>query len=557
MKPVSEYLSETPREGLAAAAAVVALGIFITLMKRGGKDKKVQPEGCKLPPRANTTLPVLGNLLDMAKHQDRLLDWTDEVSRELDHQPWAIDVPGRSSMIVISSPDVIEDVMKTQDDVFLRGPYSQYMSLELFGNAMFVTDGAPWWYHRRTASHLFSLRLIKEMMADVVREELAVFVDVLNKYAARGKPISIERELSHFTMDVISKIGFGVELHTLRDGAEMEREHEYLESFDKLSAAVVQRINDPQWLWELKRKLNIGSERVLFENLQRMNNFINEIIVKSMALKNELTARGEKLPGKDLVSLFLESKLKEEEGLKIEDDDAKILRDMVVAFSFAGKDSTAHAMDWFIVFMNRHPHVVEKIREEMREKVPGLLTGEVNVPTNEQLKHLVYLEATIKEVTRLIPVLGLHHARGHEVDDALRRHVHREGPVDHCVLVRQRAQQEHMGRGRGRVQPGPIHRREWRASDLLAVRVQLVRLRHPPVHRPEVRDDGDEDDACDHPEQVRHQDGRGRDEDYLRDVAHDPCQGTSERRGDGSARRQGDHDRQRRCRCLAAWQGID
>jgi cytochrome P450 len=49
---------------------------------------------------------------------------------------------------------------------------------------------------------------------------------------------------------------------------------------------------------------------------------------------------------------------------------------------------------------------VEKIREEMREKVPGLLTGEVNVPTNEQLKHLVYLEATIKEVTRLIPSSG-------------------------------------------------------------------------------------------------------------------------------------------------------
>ncbi|KAG3241187.1 hypothetical protein PI124_g13943 [Phytophthora idaei] len=77
-----------------------------------------------------------------------------------------------------------------------------------------------------------------------------------------------------------------------------------------------------------------------------------------------------------------------------------------MTFVFAGKDSTAHSMGWFIVNMNRYPEVLRKIREEMKEKLPGLLTGEIKVPTQEQIHDLVYLEAVVKENIRLHPSTG-------------------------------------------------------------------------------------------------------------------------------------------------------
>uniref|UniRef100_M4C614 Uncharacterized protein n=1 Tax=Hyaloperonospora arabidopsidis (strain Emoy2) TaxID=559515 RepID=M4C614_HYAAE len=56
--------------------------------------------------------------------------------------------------------------------------------------------------------------------------------------------------------------------------------------------------------------------------------------------------------------------------------------------------------------MNRHPEVLRKIRAEMREKLPGLFTGEIRVPTQERIHNLVYLEAAVKEDVRFTPSTG-------------------------------------------------------------------------------------------------------------------------------------------------------
>ncbi|KAE9091233.1 hypothetical protein PF006_g24971 [Phytophthora fragariae] len=78
------------------------------------------------------------------------------------------------------TPELFEDVLKTQDDVFLRGPSGQYISYDLFGNGMVITDGDLWFYHRKTASHLFSMQMMKDVMEATVRQKLDVFLDVLD-----------------------------------------------------------------------------------------------------------------------------------------------------------------------------------------------------------------------------------------------------------------------------------------------------------------------------------------------------------------------------------------
>ncbi|EGZ10106.1 hypothetical protein PHYSODRAFT_549331 [Phytophthora sojae] len=226
-------------------------------------------------------------------------------------------------------------------------------------------------------------------MEATVHDKLGVFLDVLDIYHKRGKPFSIKQELSHFTMDAIAKIGFGLDMDTLKNSPDREEDHEFLEAFNKGSVPFGVRIQSPLWLWELKKYLNVGWEKVLMDNTKIMHQFINK-----------------KMEARDLVTLLMESKLRQTEDMHIEDDDATIMRDMVMTFVFAGKDSTAHSMGWFIVNMNRYPDVLKKIREEMKEKLPGLLTGEIRVPMQEQIKDLVYLEAVVKENIRLHPSTG-------------------------------------------------------------------------------------------------------------------------------------------------------
>lgn len=68
---------------------------------------------------------------------------------------------------------------------------------------------------------------------------------------------------------------------------------------------------------------------------------------------------------------------------------------------FAGKDTSSFVLSWFVVMMNRYPDVLRKIREEIREQLPELLSGEIDAPSMEQLGRLQYLEAAIRENLRL------------------------------------------------------------------------------------------------------------------------------------------------------------
>ena len=113
-------------------------------------------------------------------------------------------IPGRPATIVLSSSEMFEDVLATQDDVFLRGLVERYISYDIFGNRMVISDGDPWYFHRKTASHLFSMQMMTNVMETTVCEKLSVFLYVLDLYAKRGQLFSVKKEL---TMDTIAKIG--------------------------------------------------------------------------------------------------------------------------------------------------------------------------------------------------------------------------------------------------------------------------------------------------------------------------------------------------------------
>ncbi|CEG48870.1 Cytochrome P450 [Plasmopara halstedii] len=404
MKAVSDLLGIKNDVAITVTTAV-AVSVGLTLLVRHSGNRK-SSKYVRLPPMPSSTLPILKNILDVGGHAERFHDWLNEQSIAFDNRPWLFSIPGRPSTIVLSSAEFFEDVLVLQDDVFLRGPVGQFISYDIFGNGMVISDGDPWYYHRKTASHLFSMQMMREVMELTILEKVSDFLDVLDIYSKRGQSFSMKKELSHFTMDAIAKIGFGIDMNTLKSSPDREDDHEFLNAFNEGSVAFGVRIQSPLWLWRLKKFLNVGWEKILMKNTKIMHEFISKVIVDSINKKAELAERGETMEAKDLITLFLDKKLKQTDDMHIEDDDATIMRDMVMTFVFAGKDSTAHSMGWFIVNMNRYPDVLHKIREEIMKTIPGLFTGEIKVPTQTQIRNLVYLEAVVKENIRLHPSTG-------------------------------------------------------------------------------------------------------------------------------------------------------
>ncbi|GAB9473487.1 Cytochrome p450 [Globisporangium polare] len=387
----------------AGALAVLALTLLATHLVLPKRDAKLKSSSYDSLPRPASTLPILGNTLDAIYTQkDRLYDWMAE-QHELHQRPWLLSVIGYPPTMVVSTPELFEDVLKTHFDAFPKADSQCDIFRDVFGFGIIAVNGSEWHAQRKATGQLFTPQRIKDTMYPIMQLKAQTLCNMLSTYETRGAPISLKRVLNHFTTDVFAKTGFGVELHCLENGVESDRENEFAYATRVASQVMQQRFQEPLWLWRLKRSLNIGQEKVLRENIGYIDSLVYSILDSAMERKSltndpsEPTDESEK----DLISTFLENSLASgEDG---DGPDAKAIRDSVVNFFIGGTETSAQSMAFLVVMLNRYPRVLAKIREEVRTKFPGLATGKAELPSMEELGQLVYLEAAIRENLRLNP----------------------------------------------------------------------------------------------------------------------------------------------------------
>lgn len=101
----------------------------------------------------------------------------------------------------------------------------------------------------------------------------------------------------------------------------------------------------------------------------------------------------------DILSRFLELK----------QTDPKYLKDIILSFMTAGKDTTATTLSWFIYMLCKHPHLQEKIAQEVREatklKDNSSIDELASSITEEALDKMQYLHAALTATLRLYPAI--------------------------------------------------------------------------------------------------------------------------------------------------------
>ncbi|KAH7863137.1 hypothetical protein Vadar_013771 [Vaccinium darrowii] len=198
------------------------------------------------------------------------------------------------------------------------------------------------------------------------------------------------------TLDSIFKVAFGVELDSMCGSS--EEGTKFSTAFDDSSAVTLRRYVDV--FWNIKKAVNIGAEAELKKNIKVLDDFVYKLIRSKAKQMDKLPNDDSSAKKEDILSRFLQVH---------DETDPKYLRDIILNFISAGKDTTAVSLSWFIYMLCKHPHIQEKVAQEIKDATnikEGTDFEEFASSIREEaLEKMQYLHATLTESLRLYPAV--------------------------------------------------------------------------------------------------------------------------------------------------------
>uniref|UniRef100_A0A0E0BNZ9 Cytochrome P450 n=1 Tax=Oryza glumipatula TaxID=40148 RepID=A0A0E0BNZ9_9ORYZ len=286
---------------------------------------------------------------------------------------------------VTANPANVEYMLKTRFDNFPKGrPFAALLG-DLLGDGIFNVDGDAWRHQRKMASLELGSVAVRSYAYKIVAQEVeARLMPVLANAADSGAVVDLQDVFRRFAFDTICKISFGL------DPGCLDREmpvSELADAFDAASRLSAMRgAAASPLLWKMKRFLNVGSER----ELKKAIKLIDGLAAAMIRERRKLGVAN----SHDLLSRFMASSGDDARGAA----DDKFLRDIVVSFLLAGRDTVSSALTTLFMILSKNPDVAAAMRAEA-----GAAAGESAAVSYEHLKRLNYTHAVLYENMRLFP----------------------------------------------------------------------------------------------------------------------------------------------------------
>ncbi|CAM0903271.1 unnamed protein product [Alopecurus aequalis] len=341
--------------------------------------------------------PVAGTMIHQLLNFGRLAEYQTELSHR--YRTFRMLTPTCNYVYTVD-PANVEYILRTNFANYGKGTMTHDVLEDLLGDGIFNVDGAKWRHQRKVASFEFSTRVLREFSTGVFRETAAELAGIVSA-AAGEKAVDMQDLFMRSTLDSIFKIGFGVNLGGLsgssKEGAAFAR------AFDDASEQVLYRFFD--LLWKAKRLLNVSSEAAMKRSVRTINEFVYAVIdkkIEQMAKDQHEFAKKE-----DILSRFLLEREKDPGCF-----DNRYLRDIILNFVIAGRDTSAGTLSWFLYVMCNNQRIQDKIAREVRDATTGD-DRDVGVQeltaclTEGAINSMQYLHAALTETLRLYPAVPI------------------------------------------------------------------------------------------------------------------------------------------------------
>ncbi|XP_008674521.1 cytochrome P450 94A1 [Zea mays] len=388
-----------------APLLAVAVLLFLGLRRRGGHRNH-----CPYPN------PVLGNVVPLVRNLHRFLDWaTDQLTAAPSSTIEVRGALGLGRGVATADPGVVNHMLRARFPNYVKGARFAGPFGDLLGSGIFLADGRLWSLQRKLASYSFSSRSLRRFSGRVLRGHLhRRLLPLLASAADSGEAVDLQDVLKRFAFDNICGVAFGVEGSTLLEleeaggrGRGRPRRHDtFFEAFDAaVEISFARMLHPTAVVWKAMQLAGVGSERRLREAIRIVDEHVAAI------MESEERSRGVGDGGgcdeQHLLSRFAAA-MEEEEGSELgamfRSPEAKrrFLRDIVVSFVLAGKDSTSSALTWFFWLLAANPRCERRVYEE----VASLSLHRYGVDDEggyDELRGLHYLHAALTEAMRLYP----------------------------------------------------------------------------------------------------------------------------------------------------------
>nr|XP_016509692.1 PREDICTED: premnaspirodiene oxygenase-like [Nicotiana tabacum] len=358
-----------------------SLFLFVSFLFLFKKWKNSNSQTKRLPP-GPWKLPILGSMLHM------LGGLPHHVLRDLakKYGPIMHLQLGEVSLVVISSPGMAKEVLKTHDLAFANRPLLVAAKIVCYNGTdiAFSPYGNYWRQMRKICLlELLSAKTVKSFNS-IRQDEVHRMIEFFR--SSSGKPVNVTKRIALFTNSMTCRSAFGQEYKKQDEFVELVKKVSHLiEGFDV--ADIFPSLKFLHVLTGMKAKvMNIHNEiDAILENI------INEH-------KKTSKSDGES-GGEGIIGVLL--RLMKEGGLQF-----PITNDNIKAIIFdlfgGGTETSSTTINWAMVEMMKNPSVFSKAQAEVRKILRGKETfDEIDV---EEFK---YLKMVIKETFRLHPPLPL------------------------------------------------------------------------------------------------------------------------------------------------------
>ncbi|XP_009388172.2 cytochrome P450 71A1 [Musa acuminata AAA Group] len=365
----------SPLPSLLVVLALLSSLLLAGRKARGGSATWKLPPG---PPK----LPVIGHLHLLGSSLLHRSLW--ELSKK--HGPLMHLKLGRVPVVVVSSPEMAKEVLKTHDLECCSRPSLLSFSKFSYGfsDVAFIPYGERWRQLRKFCTvELFSTRKINSFR-DIRKEEMERVTKLICSHARASSMVNLSELLLSLSCNMTCRSAFG---SGFDDGGDIQL-HDMLREAQAAVGGLFLSDYLPLLGW-VDRLSGMRSR------LERAFLKLDSIYQRRIDYHQDRLRQQGKEDG-DVLDALLRMQ-KDEEGLT-EDHIKGVLMDIFIA----GTDTSSATVEWAMAELIRQPELMKRAQDEVRRSVGS--KGEVE---ESDLHQLHFFKCVIKETMRLHPAAPL------------------------------------------------------------------------------------------------------------------------------------------------------
>ncbi|KAH7565917.1 hypothetical protein ACOSP7_022046 [Xanthoceras sorbifolium] len=350
--------------------------------------------------------PLVGMLPGLLLNVHRTHDFCTQIL-ERSQCTFLIKGPWFASMDILLTTDStnIHYIMSSNFSNFPKGPgFNQIF--DVLGDGIFNSDSDSWKNQRKVALALINHQSFHQFLLKTSWNKVETgMIPILENVSKQSISVDLQDLFQRFTFDSTCIMITGYDPGCL--SVEFPQVL-FSRALEDVEESIFYRHVVPESLWKLQRWLGIGEEK----KMKRAKKILDQTIVGYIQRKREELSQEIGLnkqvesEGEDLLTSYMNEDKVKANGLTCND---KFLRDTILNFIIAGRDTTGSALTWFFWLVSKNPKVETRIREELESIIPNGKSGKWWEFDIQKLHKLAYLHGAICEALRLYPPVPFQH----------------------------------------------------------------------------------------------------------------------------------------------------